>query len=168
MKNKNIKKILVGLSVVSMIGLVGCTNSKDAANAEKYHDEQMAIINDTNNTKETGYADEVKSYDEYSNDSKDSTESASNSELDNSLNNLKFEKYDQKSNVKYYKADITNDGYKDYAIVDLKVELLDENGESLDMIQVTGLENWKSGETREIKFMTSKNFSDIKYYHEEY
>lgn len=165
MKNKNITKILVGLSVVSMIGLVGCTNSKDAANAEKYHDEQMAIINDTNNTKETGYADEVKTYDEYSNDS---TESTSNSELDNSLNNLKFEKYDEKSNVKYYKADITNDGYKDYAIVDLKVELLDENGESLDMIQVTGLENWKAGETREIKFMTDKNFSSIEYHHEEY
>lgn len=164
MENKNIKKILVGLSVVGMIGLVGCTNSKDAANAEKYHEEQMAIINDTNNTKETGMADEVVNYDEYSDD----TARESENDLDRIFNDLKFEKYDQKSNVKYYKANVTNNSYKDYAIVDLKVELLDENGETLDMLTVTGLDSWKAGDTRELKFMTSKNFSDIKYHHEEY
>lgn len=166
MKNSNVKKILVSLSVVSMFGLVGCSSTKESEQAKMYHDEQMAIINDMNNTKETGMADEVKSYDEYGTD--DSNETSSNSELDNTLNNLKFEKYDQKSNVKYYKTDITNEGYKDYAIVNLKVELLDENGETLDLLTITGLENWKAGETREIKFMTSKNFSSIKYHHEEY
>ena len=157
MKNKNVKAILVGLSVVSMIGLVGCSSTKE--------DEQMAIINDMNNTKETGMADEVKTYDEYDEYDEDVEDT---SELGKTLNNLKFEKYDEKSNVKYYKAEITNDGYKDYAFVDLKLDLLDENGESLEMRTITGLNDWKSGETREITFMTNKNFSDIKYYHEEY
>lgn len=167
MKKKNAKKILIGISVISMIGLVGCSNTNDSkGESEKYHDEQMAIINDTNNTKETGMAEEVKSYDEYG--TGEDSNSSSNNDIDKCLNDLKFEKYDEQSTIKYYKCDATNTTYKDYAFVDLKAELLDENGESLGIVPILGLNGWKAGETKELTFSTIKNFSNIKYHHEEY
>lgn len=164
MENNNAKKILIGLSVISMIGLVGCSNTNDSKQSEKYHDEQMAIINDMNNTKETGMAEEVKSYDEYG-----TGEDSNESEMDKCLKDLKFEKYDEKSTIKYYKCEATNTTYKDYSGLSLKAELLDDNGETIRMIPVLGVDGgWKAGETKELTFSTIENFANIKMHYEEY
>lgn len=172
---KNIKKMIVGVSTVSMIGLIGCSSTDNMTKSEisKVNGSaevlalQLSHDEKTDTYSRSKYQQELE---RINNENEQLGEEIDTykSEIDKCINDLKFEKYDEKSNVKYYKCDATNTTYKDYAFVDLKAELLDDNGESIDMITILVDGGWKAGETKELTFMTNKNFSSIKYHHEEY
>lgn len=170
MQKSKIKKVLVGFSVISMIGLVGCSSTDNMTKQElKKVDslEETLALQRSHNAEDDTYSrskykeelEKVRSDNEkiLNEDTTNESDIIKDQELQSCLDTIKFEKTNESDYS--YECNVTNNTGKDYNFISFNAIAYDDQGNEIQSFPLS-LSNWKSGDTTSLKETCDKDISN--------